>query len=76
MKRFNTYMPGRLTLREIEVLQLLASGASNKMIAATMVISMSTVKTHISNIFSKLDAQSRTEAVRIGVQRGLVSLQR
>jgi DNA-binding NarL/FixJ family response regulator len=63
-----------LSGRELEVLRLLASGASNKAIAAQLVLSASTVKTHISNIFDKLGAQSRTEAVRIALQRGLITL--
>ena len=63
-----------LTPRELEVLQLLAQGKSNKQIAAELVISERTTKFHVSSIFSKLEASNRTEAVKIAVQRGLVSL--
>lgn len=52
-----------LTEREIEVLQELATGASNQEIAETLVISVGTVKSHIHHIMSKMDAQNRTEAV-------------
>ncbi|MFW5696913.1 MAG: LuxR C-terminal-related transcriptional regulator, partial [Phototrophicaceae bacterium] len=52
-----------LTEREIEVLQLIAGGASNQNIADTLVLSVGTVKSHIHHIMNKLDAQNRTEAV-------------
>lgn len=63
-----------LTDREQEVLQLLALGLANKQIAAALKISAHTVKFHISAIYAKLGAASRTEAVRLGLQRGLVSI--
>jgi DNA-binding NarL/FixJ family response regulator len=63
-----------LTEREMQVLQLLAQGQANKQIAAALGISEHTVKFHVSAIFARLDAASRTEAVRLGVQRGLISL--
>jgi len=53
-----------LTQREIEVLQLIAEGKSNQEIAAAMYVSQNTVKTHVSNLFSKLDVQRRTQAVQ------------
>ncbi len=52
-----------LTARELEVLRLLADGASNGEIAQRLIVSLSTVKKHISNIFGKLEAQSRTQAI-------------
>jgi LuxR family maltose regulon positive regulatory protein len=52
-----------LTERELEVLRLLASGASNQAIADQLVISLATAKKHVNNIFGKLQAQNRTEAV-------------
>jgi len=52
-----------LTQREIEVLKLIEAGASNDDIAARLVISVATVKRHISNIFGKLGVQSRTQAI-------------
>ena len=61
-----------LTGRENEVLQLLAEGLANKQIAAQLGISEHTVKFHISSIYNKLNASSRTEAVRLGIQQGLI----
>jgi DNA-binding NarL/FixJ family response regulator len=63
-----------LTERETEVLQLLAQGLANKQIALTLGISEHTVKFHISGVYSKLGATNRTEAVRLGVRKGLVVL--
>jgi DNA-binding NarL/FixJ family response regulator len=63
-----------LTAREHEVLQLVAEGLPNKLIANRLGISEHTVKFHITSILSKLDASSRTEAVRLGAHRGLVIL--
>ena len=63
-----------LTQRELQVLQLAADGASNKEIAADLVISEKTVKNHIANIFSKLQVNDRTQAVLQALRRGLVSL--
>lgn len=63
-----------LTDREAEVLQLLVRGLANKQIAVALGISEHTVKFHISSIYAKLDASNRTEAVRVGLQRGLVVL--
>ncbi|MFK7900054.1 MAG: response regulator transcription factor [Cyclobacteriaceae bacterium] len=53
-----------LSKREIEVLQLISDGYSNQEIADRLYVSLSTVKTHVSNVFSKLDVQRRTQAVR------------
>jgi LuxR family transcriptional regulator, maltose regulon positive regulatory protein len=55
-----------LTTREIEVLKLIQAGCSNQEIAEKLVISFTTVKRHISNIYTKLDAKSRTQAIAIG----------
>jgi DNA-binding NarL/FixJ family response regulator len=63
-----------LSDREIEVLQLMAKGAANKEIAATLQISESTVKTHVANIFQKLNVSHRTEAVTQALQRGIIKL--
>lgn len=65
---------GALTEREAEVLQLLAQGLANKQIAMQLGISEHTVKFHVSAIYTKLGASSRTEAVRIGVRLGWVTL--
>jgi two-component system, NarL family, response regulator YdfI len=63
---------GELTPREIEILRMLAEGLANKQIAARLGISEHTVKFHIASVYAKLGASSRTEAVRIGAQRGMV----
>ncbi len=63
-----------LTPRELEVLSLLAQGKSNKQIAAELVITERTTKFHVSSILAKLAATNRTEAVKIAVQRGFVTL--
>jgi two-component system, NarL family, response regulator YdfI len=63
-----------LTPRESEVLQMLASGLANKEIAARLAISEHTVKFHVASILGKLGAASRTEAVSLGIRRGLVLL--
>ena len=63
-----------LSLREIEVLRLIAGGNANKMIAATLSITEETVKGHVKNILSKLAANDRTHAVTIGLKRGIIDL--
>jgi NarL family two-component system response regulator YdfI len=61
-----------LTPREIEVLSMLAEGLGNKTIAWRLGISEHTVKFHLSSIFTKLNASSRTEAVTLGIRQGLI----
>jgi len=63
-----------LTHREMQVLELLAQGLSNKAIAGQLAISDQTVKFHVASICGKLGARNRTEAVRRGVRRGLIVL--
>ncbi len=53
-----------ISQRELEVLQLMADGLSNQQIADALFISLNTVKTHTSNVFSKLDVQRRTQAIQ------------
>jgi NarL family two-component system response regulator YdfI len=65
---------GTLTPREREVLALLAEGVGNKTIAWKLAISEHTVKFHVASIMSKLNATSRTEAVAIGIRKGLILL--
>ena len=63
-----------LTAREKEILQLMAEGLPNKQIGVRLSISLHTVKFHVASILAKLAVQSRTEAVTLGVRRGLVTL--
>jgi NarL family two-component system response regulator LiaR len=70
-----TYHPTfDLTEREREVLQLVVKGHSNQQIAESLVISIPTVKAHISNILSKLQVSSRTEAIAYAIKHKLASL--
>ena len=64
----------RLTPRERDVLALLARGLGNKQIAWELSVSEHTVKYHVSSLYAKLGAGSRTEALRLGIERGLLSL--
>jgi DNA-binding NarL/FixJ family response regulator len=61
-----------LTSREIEILQLVSSGNSNKLIAKTLTIGEETVKSHVRNIISKFDARDRTHAMTLAVRRGII----
>ena len=63
-----------LTVREVEVLRLMARGYRNKQVAATLNISEHTAKFHVSSVIAKLGAHTRTEAVTIGVTCGLVAI--
>jgi DNA-binding NarL/FixJ family response regulator len=63
-----------LSLREIEVLRLIATGNANKEIAGQLFITEETVKSHVTNILSKLGANDRTHAVTIGLRRGIIEL--
>ena len=66
--------PDTLSEREVEVLQLIAHGSANRQIAEQLMISESTVKTHVANIFSKMNVRHRTQAVTQGLQRGIIKL--
>ncbi len=63
-----------LTARELEVLERIVRGMSNKEIASALGISEATVKSHINNVLSKLDASDRTQAATKALQRGIVHL--
>ena len=65
--------PEALSRREAEVLELLARGRSNKQIARSLYVGERTVKTHVSNILTKLGVRSRTQAALYAVRTGLVS---
>ena len=73
-RRGPTAGPETLSQREVGVLALIAKGSANKDIAASLSISESTVKTHVANIFRKLDVNHRTEAVTEALQRGIIRL--
>jgi two-component system, NarL family, response regulator LiaR len=61
-----------ITRRELEILELIANGLSNREIAEKLFVSESTVKTHSSRLFDKLSAKRRTQAVQIGKELGLI----
>jgi len=63
-----------LTSREVDVLRLIAAGNSNKLIADQLSIGEATVKSHVTNILSKLGANDRAHAVTIGLKRGIIEL--
>lgn len=63
-----------LTEREIDVLRLIATGNANKQIADRLAIGEATVKSHVTNILSKLGANDRAHAVTIGLKRGIIAL--
>jgi DNA-binding NarL/FixJ family response regulator len=65
-----------LSKREVEVLQHIAAGQSNKRIASALSISEDTVKAHVKNILSKLTASDRTHAAVLGIERGIIELSR
>ena len=66
--------PLALSDREVEVLQLMAKGSANKQIAGDLSITESTVKTHVANIFQKLEVSHRTEAVTKAMSQGIIKL--
>jgi DNA-binding NarL/FixJ family response regulator len=66
--------PAPLTAREHEILEMLAEGLSNRLIAGRLGISSQTVKFHVAAILAKLGAVSRTEAVTFGLRQGLIAL--
>jgi len=61
-----------ITKRELEILELIATGLSNREIAGKLFVSENTVKTHSSRLFDKLSAKRRTQAVQIGKELGLI----
>jgi two-component system, NarL family, response regulator YdfI len=70
-------LPGEsssLTARELQILEMMAEGMSNRAIAGRLKISRYTVKFHVASLLAKLRAHSRTEAVTLGVRQGLISL--
>jgi NarL family two-component system response regulator LiaR len=67
----NNSSEARLTSRELQVLQLLFEGKSNKEIASELFISQKTVEFHLSNLYIKIKAHSRTEAVVWAIKHGI-----
>jgi two-component system, NarL family, response regulator LiaR len=61
-----------ITRRELEILELIARGLSNREIAESLFVSENTVKTHSSRLFDKLSAKRRTQAVQLGKELGLI----
>lgn len=73
-KRHDRLIPefGNVTLREIEILQLVSEGLSNKQIAQRLSLSLYTVKNHVHNVLEKLQARNRLEAVNYALDKGLL----
>jgi DNA-binding NarL/FixJ family response regulator len=67
-----TETPVAITSRELEVLELIARGATNRTIASALEISPNTVRSHVQNIRAKLDASTRLEAVWLARRRGIL----
>ncbi|MDX1414934.1 MAG: response regulator transcription factor [Candidatus Promineifilaceae bacterium] len=74
MTRMRAPAEEKLSAREIEVLQLLAGGASNKEIGKSLHISTATVKTHLIHIYDKLGVDNRTAAVTVALEKGIFTL--
>ena len=75
VQRLNEHLPqAALTKREVEVLGLVARGLGNKEIAEKLGTASGTVKIHVQNILSKLEASDRTHAVTIALERGILHL--
>ncbi len=75
-RRVSPDRPEPLTARELDVVRLVARGASNKEIARDLRVSEATVKTHLLHIFEKLGVADRTSAVTTALERGLIELPR
>jgi len=75
LKLASRLMATELTPRELDVLRLLATGKSNKQIAAALFIAEGTVKTHVNALLRKLDAADRTGVVTLALKRGLLRLE-
>jgi len=71
-KLADRYQQVRLTMRELEILRLVAEGKANKEISAALQVSEETVKSHVANLLGKLGVANRTEAAAVAIRRGLV----
>lgn len=76
MSRMRAPAEEKLSAREIEVLELIAKGASNKEIGKSMSISVATVKTHLIHIYGKLNVDDRTAAVTTALEQRIITLNR
>lgn len=76
MTRMRAPAEENLSAREIEVLQLVATGASNQQIGKVLHISTATVKTHLIHIYNKLNVDGRTAAVTAALEKGIITLDR
>jgi ATP/maltotriose-dependent transcriptional regulator MalT len=76
MTRMRAPAEENLSAREIEVLQLLAKGVSNKEIGKSLHLSTATVKTHLIRIYGKLGVDDRTAAVTTALEKGIITLTR
>ena len=76
MTRMRAPAEENLSAREIEVLQLVAKGASNKEAGKALHISTATVKTHLIHIYNKLGVDDRTAAVTTALEKGIIALER
>lgn len=76
MSRMRIPQQDKLSAREIEVLQLVSKGSSNRQIARHLHISTATVKTHLIHIYKKLKVNDRTAAVTVALEQGILRLQR
>ncbi len=72
-ERMHSLLPEPVSERELEILRLIAEGRSNQEIAETLVIAVSTVKSHINNLYGKLGTSRRTKAISIAREMGLLS---
>ena len=66
-------LTAKLTCRESDVLRLLARGLSNRLIASELVVGEETVKTHLRNIYRKLEVKDRAQAVAVAIRQQIVS---
>jgi DNA-binding NarL/FixJ family response regulator len=73
MNRAHRGVGADLSPRELEVLELLTTGATNRSIADDLFLSVNTVRNHVQQILQKLDAHSKLEAVATAVREGIVS---
>jgi DNA-binding NarL/FixJ family response regulator len=74
-RRLASRLASQLSAREVEVLRLLGQGLKNKDISSTLNLVESTVKVHLTSIFSKLGVTDRTQAVLAGMKRGIIQLE-